>query len=73
MSDVDDSRLFADQCLEAEANSYKLFAEHCLKLAEAAESAQQERALLEMAWCFAQLAHEAGFSEPIADDPAVPP
>ena len=39
-----------------DANEYKLLAEKCLKLAETARNAREERALLEIAWGFAQLA-----------------
>jgi len=41
------------------ANKYKLLAEECLKLAKTARDAHEERALLEIAWGFAQLACEA--------------
>ena len=41
-----------------DANKYKLLAEECLKLAETARDAHQKRALLEIAWGFAQLACE---------------
>jgi hypothetical protein len=41
------------------ANKYKLLAEECPKLAKTARDAHEERALLEIAWGFAQLACEA--------------
>ena len=40
----------------SDANKYKLLAEECLRLAATARDAQEERALLEVAWLFAQLA-----------------
>ena len=40
------------------AEGYKLLAEEILKLAETARDAYEERALLEIAWGFAQLACE---------------
>jgi hypothetical protein len=39
-----------------DAKEYKLLAEECLKLAKTARNAREERALLEVAWGFAQLA-----------------
>jgi len=40
----------------SDANKYKLLTEECLKLAETARNAREERALFEIAWGFAQLA-----------------
>ena len=42
----------------SDANKYKLLAEECLRLAATARHAQEERALFEIAWVFAQLAFE---------------
>jgi hypothetical protein len=39
-------------------NDYKLLAEQCLELAATARNAHEERALLEIAWGFAQFACE---------------
>ena len=49
----------------SDADNYKLLAERCLKLAEKAKGAE-ERALLEIAWRFAQLALETTISKPHA-------
>jgi len=49
-------------------NEYKLFAEHCLELAKRAESANEQRTLLTMAWRFTQLACDAGVSKKPAQD-----
>jgi hypothetical protein len=38
------------------ANEYKLLAEKCLKLAETVSDKREKRALLAIAWAFAQLA-----------------
>jgi hypothetical protein len=50
----------------SDADDYKLLAEMCLKLAGKAKGAE-ERALLELAWRFAQLALETAISRPHAD------
>ena len=42
----------------SDSNKYKLLAEECLRLAATAGDAQEERALFEVAWVFAQLACE---------------
>ena len=39
----------------SDANKYKLLTEECLKLAETVSDAREKRALLEIAWAFAQL------------------
>jgi hypothetical protein len=49
-------------------HEYKLFAEHCLGLAEKAKSAIEKRALLTMAWWFTQLVRDAVVSEKPAQD-----
>jgi hypothetical protein len=43
----------------SDADDYKRFIERCLKLAKKAKGVSEERALLEIAWRFAQLAHRA--------------
>jgi len=52
----------------SDADDYKLLAERCLKLAEKAKGAE-EKALLEIAWRFAQLALETSISKPHPDEP----
>jgi len=43
----------------SDADDYKRFIERCLKLAKKAKGVSEEKALLEIAWRFAQLAHRA--------------
>jgi hypothetical protein len=43
----------------SDADDYKRFIERCLKLARKAKGVSEEKALFEIAWRFAQLAHQA--------------